>query len=111
MHGPDHPLHVAISLSAGPVVAPLAGQMLGTLHAAGFTRELARAEYGPAQFGVSAVPADPLTAADRCVLTLETIRNTAHGIGLRAGFLPKPAMDQVGNGVHIHVSLWRWVAT
>ncbi|MCU0910127.1 MAG: hypothetical protein MUE98_01890 [Rhodobacteraceae bacterium] len=107
VHGLDQPVHVAFSLSAGRVVAPLADRVLATLDAAGFTLEQFQAEYGASQFEISAVPADPLTAADRCVLTLETIRDTARGMGLRASFLPKPALDRVGNGVHVHFSLWR----
>lgn len=107
IHGLNQPTHVAFSLSAGRAVAPLADRVLATLDTAGFTLEQFQAEYGPDQFEISAVPADPLAAADRTVLTLEAIRDVARGLGLRASFLPKPAVDQVGNGVHIHFSLWR----
>lgn len=106
VHGLDQPTHVAFSLSAGRVVAPLARRVLETLGGAGIALEQFQAEYGPGQFEISSIPADPLTAADRTVLTLETIRDTARSLGLRASFLPKPALDQVGNGVHIHFSLW-----
>jgi glutamine synthetase len=106
VHGLDQPTHVAFSLSAGRVVAPLADRVLAQLNAAGIALEQFQAEYGPGQFEISSVPADPVTAADRTILTLETIRDTARGLGLRASFLPKPALDQVGNGVHVHFSLW-----
>jgi glutamine synthetase len=106
VHGLNQPTHVAFSLSAGRVVAPLADRVLAQLNADGIHLEQFQAEYGPGQFEISSVPTDPVTAADRTILTLETIRDTARGLGLRASFLPKPALDQVGNGVHIHVSLW-----
>jgi glutamine synthetase len=107
VHGLNQPAHVAFSLSAGRVVAPLADRVMATLAPAGIALEQFQAEYGEGQFEISGVPADPLTAADRTVLTLETIRDTARGLGLRASFLPKPALDQVGNGVHMHFSLWQ----
>ena len=106
VHGLNQPNHVAFSLSAGRVIAPLAQKVLTTLERAGFSLEQFQAEYGFAQFEISSTPTDPLTAADRTVMTLEVIRDTARCMGLRASFLPKPALDQVGNGVHIHFSLW-----
>jgi len=106
VYGLDQPTHVAFSLSAGRVIAPLATRVLTQLNAAGIPLEQFQAEYGHGQFEISSVPADPVTAADRTILTLETIRDTARGLGLRASFLPKPALDRPGNGVHIHFSLW-----
>lgn len=106
VHGLNQPTHVAFSLSAGRAVAPLADLVLGCLDRAGIALEQFLAEYGPDQFEIASVPADPLTAADHAVLTLETIRDRARALGLRASFLPKPALDQVGNGVHVHLSLW-----
>jgi glutamine synthetase len=99
--------HVAFSLSAGRSVAPLADRVLSVLDGAGIALEQFQAEYGEDQFEIAGTPADPLTAADRTILTLEAIRDTAHGMGLSASFLPKPAMDAPGNGVHVHISLWR----
>ena len=104
--GLNQPNHVAFSLSAGRAIAPLAQRVIDVLDRAGIALEQFQAEYGASQFEISSVPTDPLTAADRTVLTLETIRDTARGMGLRASFLPKPALDEVGNGVHIHFSLW-----
>ncbi len=106
VHGLNQPAHVAFSLSSGRAVAPLADLVLGCLQGAGIALEQFLAEYGPDQFEIASVPADPVTAADRAVLTLETIRDRARSLGLRASFLPKPALDQAGNGVHVHLSLW-----
>ncbi|MGD1887668.1 MAG: hypothetical protein ACFB01_11220 [Cohaesibacteraceae bacterium] len=99
--------HIAFSPSAGRIGAPLAERVLAILDQAGFTLDQFVAEYGPGQYEIAGQPADPLEAADRTVLTLEAIRHAAADLGLHASFLPKPASDQVGNGVHVHFSLWR----
>ncbi|MEO0382593.1 MAG: glutamine synthetase family protein [Pseudomonadota bacterium] len=105
--GLDTPNHIAFSPSAGRVGAPLAERVLAILDRAGFTLDQFVAEYGPGQYEIAGQPVDPLQAADRTVLTLEAIRHAAADLGLHASFLPKPAKDQVGNGVHVHFSLWR----
>lgn len=99
--------HVAFSLSAGRAVAGLAERVLAVLDDAGIALEQFQAEYGEDQFEIAAIPTDPLAAADRTVLTLEAIRDTARAMGLSASFLPKPGLALPGNGVHIHFSLWR----
>ncbi|WP_421708655.1 hypothetical protein [Algihabitans sp.] len=99
--------HIAFSPSAGRVGAPLAERVLTILEEAGFTLDQFVAEYGPGQYEIAGQPTDPLAAADRTVLTLEAIRGAASDLGLHASFLPKPSQKQVGNGVHVHFSLWR----
>src|SRR5271167_3776511 len=64
------------------------------------------AEYGPRQFEVTVMPQPALTAADHAVITREMARAAAHRLGHRVIFSPKPDPDLVGNGVHIHMSLW-----
>lgn len=105
--GLDVPTHIAFSPSAGRAGAPLAERVLATLETGGFTLDQFVAEYGPGQYEIAGQPADPLSAADRTVLTLEAVRNCARDLGLQASFLPKSASDMVGNGVHVHFSLWR----
>lgn len=107
VHGLNQSTHVAFSLSAGCAIAPLAEKVLNTLEGAGISLEQFQAEFGQSQFEISSIPTDPLTAADRTVLTLEAIRRIATGMELQACFLPKPAQNVAGNGVHIHFSLWR----
>ncbi|WP_306051211.1 glutamine synthetase family protein [Oceaniradius stylonematis] len=99
--------HIAFSPSAGRVGSVLAERVLTILDKSGFTLDQFVAEYGPGQYEIAGQPAEPLQAADRTVLTLEAIRHAAADLGLQASFLPKPANDQVGNGVHVHFSLWR----
>ncbi|WP_033437740.1 glutamine synthetase family protein [Saccharothrix sp. NRRL B-16314] len=64
-------------------------------------------EYAPGQFELSTTPEDPVHAADTSVLVRETIRAITHRHGLRASFSPKVVADGVGNGGHVHLSLWR----
>lgn len=64
-------------------------------------------EYGPGQFEVSVAAVDPVRAADDYVLVRETIRAVSERHGLRASFSPKVLHDNVGNGGHVHLSLWR----
>jgi glutamine synthetase len=99
--------HPAFSLSSGRNVAHLADLVMSTLGKAGIRLEQFQAEYGTDQFEISSEPTDPLQAADRVVLTIEVIRDCARQLGLHASFLPKPALNAAGNGVHIHFSLYR----
>jgi len=64
-------------------------------------------EYGSAQYEISVANEDPVGAADTFVLVRETIRALSKRFGLHASFSPKVVADGVGNGGHVHVSLWR----
>jgi glutamine synthetase len=64
-------------------------------------------EYGSAQYEISVANEDPVGAADTFVLVRETIRALSMRYGLRASFSPKVLADGVGNGGHVHVSVWR----
>ncbi len=79
---------------------------VAAMRAAGVTPDSFLPEYGSRQFEVTAAPAPAVTAADHAVITREMARATAHRLGHRAVFSPMPLPDGVGNGVHIHFSLW-----
>jgi glutamine synthetase len=64
-------------------------------------------EYAPGQFELSTTPEDPVHAADTSVLVRETIRAITLRHGLRPSFSPKVTAEGVGNGGHLHLSLWR----
>ncbi|MFF2806141.1 glutamine synthetase family protein [Streptomyces sp. NPDC058000] len=64
-------------------------------------------EYAPGQFEVSTVPGDPVRAADDVVLVRETIRAVSARHGLRTTFAPSVVAGEVGNGCHLHLSLYR----
>jgi glutamine synthetase len=64
-------------------------------------------EYGNGQYELSLLPTDPLTAVDHYVLARGAIKALARDAGLVASFMPKPFSDLPGNGLHVHISLWR----
>jgi len=64
-------------------------------------------EYGAGQHELSVAPTDPLTGADTEIALRDTVRGTALIHGYRASFAPKPFLDQIGSGAHLHLSLWR----
>jgi glutamine synthetase len=79
---------------------------MAALRAAGVGLDTFLAEYGARQFEATVAPAPALTAADHAVITREMARAAAFRLGHRVSFTPKPDPEGVGNGVHIHFSLW-----
>ncbi len=78
---------------------------MAALRASEVTPDTFLAEYGARQYEVTVMPQPALTAADHAVVTREMARASAHRLGHRVIFSPKPDPDLVGNGVHIHMSL------
>lgn len=77
------------------------------LESQGIRVEQFHPEYAPGQLEL-AVVAEPLVqAADTSVLVRATIRAVGARHGLRTSFSPKVDVAGVGNGGHVHVSLWR----
>src|SRR5919108_473422 len=64
-------------------------------------------EYAMGQLELSVPPSDPVGAADTTVLVRQTIRAMAARHGMRASFSPIVIAGHVGNGGHVHFSLWR----
>jgi glutamine synthetase len=67
-------------------------------------------EYAAGQLEVSVAAEDPVAAADTNVLVRATIRAISAQHGLRVSFSPKVTAEGVGNGGHVHLSLWRGTA-
>jgi glutamine synthetase len=86
-------------------VADYGRDLLAALAAQGVPVELYHPEYATSQFEISIGPGDPVAAADRVILTRETVRAVSHRHGLRASFAPVPVADKVGNGMHLHMSV------
>jgi glutamine synthetase len=63
-------------------------------------------EYGPGQQEISVRQAGAVTAADHQIKLRDTARGVALSHGLLASFAPKPFLDGIGSGTHIHFSLW-----
>jgi glutamine synthetase len=64
-------------------------------------------EWGPAQYEISLLPADPISAVERFLFTRQVIRALSRQAGLRASFMPKLFSDVPGNGLHVHIGLIR----
>jgi len=100
-HGP------AYSAQALLEIDEFAATLLADLEANGLRVGQLHAEYGLAQVEVSLAATDPLSAADGQVLARQTIRAAARRHGVRVSFAPLVSADGVGNGCHIHSSVWR----
>lgn len=50
--------------------------------------------------------ADAMTSADRCIIYKYMADTIARKHGMMATFMPKPFVDQTGNGLHLTFSLW-----
>ncbi len=81
--------------------------LLSALTAQAVSVEQIHPEYAAGQYEVSVAVDDPVGAADTAVLVRETIRTVSARHGMRATFGPKVLADGVGNGFHVHLSLWR----
>src|SRR3954449_7320639 len=77
------------------------------LQSLGVPVEQVHPEYSPGQLEVSVGVTGAVAAADRVVLVRDVIRTVARELGLRVSLSAKPAPDLLGNGAHLHVSLWR----
>ncbi|AUY49336.1 glutamine synthetase family protein [Streptomyces sp. CB01881] len=82
-------------------------EVLRALAEQGLTVLQIHPEYAPGQFEVSVAPEGPVEAADTTVLVRQTIRAVSARHGLRASFAPVVEAGSVGNGGHLHLSLWR----
>ncbi|MFB4314263.1 glutamine synthetase [Actinomadura sp. 21ATH] len=81
--------------------------VLLALEASGVAVVQIHPEYAAGQLELSVACDDPLSAADTLVLVRTVIRAVSFRHGLAASFSPKVTADAVGNGGHVHLSLWR----
>ncbi|GAA1248864.1 gamma-glutamylpolyamine synthetase GlnA3 [Kitasatospora nipponensis] len=100
-HGPAYGLHRLADLS------DYLRELLRALDEQRLTVLQLHPEYAPGQFEVSVAAEDPVDAADTTVLLRQTIRAVGLRHGLRTSFAPAVEPDGVGNGGHLHLSLWR----
>jgi glutamine synthetase len=99
-NGPAYGMTRLVELSdyARDVMAAIAGE--------GVPVEQFHPEYAPGQLEISVGATDPVAAADRLVLVKQTIRAVSQAHGLRPSFAPVVVPGQVGNGCHLHLSVW-----
>lgn len=105
----DAPGHTARWHSARAVLAvePYLMDLLSALESAGVPVEQMHGEFEPGQLEVSVGPADPLAAADRAVFVRLTIQRVARRHGLEVTFSPVTGFGRLGNGCHVHLSVYR----
>lgn len=103
------PAHAGPAYSARALTAVdgFVSSLLGDLAANGLQIGQLHAEYGLAQLELSLPATDPLRAADDQLLARQTIQAAAQAHGLRVSFAPLVIGAAVGQGWHIHTSLWR----
>jgi glutamine synthetase len=88
-------------------VSDYARDLLAALAAQRVAVDQFHPEYAAGQLEVSVAAEDPVGAADTALLVRATIRAVAARHGLRVSFSPKVEAGGVGNGLHVHLSLWR----
>ncbi len=88
-------------------VSEYARDLLVALADEGVIVEQFHPEYAPGQLELSVAAESPVDAADTAVLVRSTIRGVGALHGLRTSYSPKVAVPGVGNGGHVHLSLWR----
>jgi len=69
--------------------------------------EVLHHEVGPGQHEIDFRFADALTTADNIVRFKYLVKAVAESYGLYATFMPKPLFGKPGNGMHLHISLWK----
>ena len=82
-------------------------EVVEALERQGVTVEQFHPEYAAGQLEISVATADPVGAADDSVLVRQTIRAVSARHGFQASFAPSVAAGAVGNGGHVHLSVWR----
>ena len=100
---------------AGPAYSPHAIIQLDDLVAAilhdfaanGLRINQLHTEFGQAQVELSLVATNPLSAADDQLLARQTLHAAASHLGYRLSFAPLTEAAGVGNGWHVHTSVWR----
>jgi glutamine synthetase len=104
--GVEHRPGATYSLDAHRRQGGFGEAYMAALRAAGLSPDSFLPEYGARQYEVTIVPTRGLRPADEAVIQREMARAVAHRLGHRAIFAPILDPDGVGNGTHIHLSLW-----
>ncbi|CAJ1968859.1 unnamed protein product [Sphenostylis stenocarpa] len=95
------------STSAFDSASPILHEVVDALHSLGISVEQLHGEAAKGQFEVVLKYTICTKAADNLIFTREVIRAIARKHGLLATFIPKYALDDLGSGSHVHLSLWR----
>ncbi|KAL8508734.1 hypothetical protein ACS0TY_016091 [Phlomoides rotata] len=85
---------------------PILSEIAVHLQSLNIVVEQLHAEAGHGQFEFAFGYTTSESAADKLVFAREVIRAVARKHGLLATFVPKYALDDIGSGSHVHISLW-----
>jgi glutamine synthetase len=104
-----------VSAAVGPAygmtrlvaVSDYVRDLIDALSAEGITVEQFHPEYAVGQLELSVTAESPVDAADTAVLVRSTIRAVGRRYDYRTSFSPKVEAEGVGNGGHLHLSVWR----
>jgi glutamine synthetase len=100
-HGPGYSMGVLAEIS------DLARDLVVAFEEEGLGVDQFHPEYALGQIEISLPPHDPVGAADTNVLARSTIRAVGLRHGWRTSFSPVVIPGNVGNGGHLHMSLWQ----
>ena len=81
--------------------------VVDALSAQGIMVDQFHPEYAAGQLELSVAAESPVDAADTAVLVRSTIRAVGRRHNYRTSFSPKVEAEGVGNGGHVHLSVWR----
>lgn len=101
-------VHTASAYNIGSIrrAGAFGGAFVRALRLADIDCDSFLGEFGPRQYEVTYRPVPAVRAADNALIVRELARATAYRLGHTVSFAPMTAPDGIGNGVHIHMSLW-----
>jgi glutamine synthetase len=102
------PAHVGPAYGAIPLVEvePFATELIRALESQGTGAMQFHPEYSTGQLELSVPHRSGITIADDNLVVRHTIRAAARNHGFAASFAPVVFAGLVGNGMHLHLSLW-----
>ena len=103
-----------VSAAAGPgygmsrlvALSDYAREVIDALSSEGVRVDQFHPEYAVGQLELSVAAESPVDAADTTVLVRSTIRAVGQRHQVRTSFSPKVESEGVGNGGHVHLSVW-----
>nr|GEV68487.1 protein FluG [Tanacetum cinerariifolium] len=93
------------STSAFDAASPILHEVVNSLEFLNIDVEQLHAEAGNGQFEMALRYTTCSNAADNLIYAREVIRAVARKHGFLATFMPKYALDDIGSGSHVHISL------
>nr|XP_043629896.1 protein fluG [Erigeron canadensis] len=93
------------STAAFDAASPVLHEVVKSLQFLNIDVEQLHAEAGSGQFEIALRYTTCTNAADNLIYAREAIRSVARKHGLLATFMPKYALDDIGSGSHVHISL------